>query len=102
MCPASSEVECERGEKASSGRCWAEVEKGSCIKEQEEGRSRRKKMRRKGRNEGCANTSPKDCRYRLLPTVLAKAIDYLSPLLAYIPNVFSGTSPETSVFPADP
>lgn len=45
MHPASSEVECERGEKASSGRCWAEMEKESCIKEQKEGRSRRKKKR---------------------------------------------------------
>lgn len=86
----------------SSGSVGAEIEKGSCIKEQEEGRSRRKKMRRKGRNEGCANTSPEDWRYRLLPAAFAKAIDYLSPLLAYIPNVLSSTSPETSVFPVDP
>jgi len=95
--PASSEVECERGEKASGIRCWFEIEKGSRIKEQEEGRFRRKKTRRKARNEECANTSPKDWRYRLLPTAFVEAIDYLSPLLAYIPNVLSGPSLETSV-----
>lgn len=53
MWPASSELECERGEKASSGTCWAEIEKESCIKERKEGRGADLEGRRR---EGKAET----------------------------------------------